>query len=535
MTQKDITQQVIEVEVEGRREITQQVIEAEVESLPRIAQFLLEVEVNDRQVRVAQFLLEVEVPEIPTIPDPGGIVYAQAQISADDIHMDDFTADAQIQAITNPSGSITARAQITADKIVQQKNFSADAVIDRATILIAQARISGHIPDPTDYYPYFNGPYEIRLLDHDGTLIFPIEKFTHLEFRRTVTGPYFHGYGDYQIRMTDPAVDTSEFTLDRILSVRRLSDTGPVKVFEGLQRMKRDWMEGEDPTQWFISAGPDFKHFMKRRKIRPFPYGRAFFSITAEFTDIMRQLVNTNAGIAAPYTESPADMRRRLHNLKIEGLQHEGMILQMHYRHTALSAELDLLSELGADWDIIREGEYFWFKVFFPYKGFDRRRGNSFGNPEMVFSADRNNIVNPVHEVIRTEEVTAIFVAGEGIGAAREIVLRTNIAGHENDSPWNWIEAFEEGSKETSIAALNAFGDAFLVEHGRKLTITIEASPAEILSYGQRWNLGDMCTVDYKGETWDTRIVEVKEILEPESRLVTIQPTFLIYPRLEDY
>lgn len=528
MTQKDVTQEYIEIEIEGRPEVTQLYAELEILGSPRVSQFLLEVDFASEAFRVSQFLLEVDLPEVPTIPDTGGIVYADAHITSDEIHQDDFTADAEISALSSGSDSFLASAYIK-QTLAQGRQFTASAYLSKATWFSADAHIDGYIPDPTESYDSFDGPYEVRLLDHDGSLIRTLETFDRLEFTRAVSGPYYHKYGDYILQGASSLLPTDEFTLDRIVEVRRLTSSGPVTVFEGLHRMRRRWQSG-DSYEMFLSGGPDLKHFATRRVILPFPPDRAFFSLKKPFTDIMRFLVLVTLGPAGGALRDGDYMEA----LRFQEWSNEGEILNLHYRYTQLNKELDLLSELGADWDFVRDGDKFRFEVYFPYKGLDRRRGNAYDNPEMVWSIDRGNIVNPSRKVDRVDEATVTYVGGEGIGAEREIVARHNIADREHDSPWNRIERFIDASSETSTASLAARGDAHNVEQGISQEFTVEASPTQVDDYGSRWNLGDICTGEYDGEVFDMRIVAVTEILD-RSQGVQIRPTFLVYPRMEDY
>ena len=150
-------------------------------------------------------------------------------------------------------------------------------------------------------------------------------------------------------------------------------------------------------------------------------------------------------------------------------------------------------------------------------------------------SVDRGNVVTPVYVEDRLAEWTVIYAGGEGVGKDRVIVERENIAGRQDDSPWNRIERFTENSRETALSSITAMADASLVEHSLVRTFAVTASPDQVLTYGSKWNLGDICTgVFYMGGQFDLRIVEITERFTREDGH-TVTPMFFVYPRLEDY
>jgi len=492
-----------------------------------VSQFVLEVEVNDQTPRVSQFVLEVEVPAIPPAATP--YFFADAHISADAIVGQSITADAEILALSIVAQFFSADAEIVGVS-TQRKSFTADAHIEARKAFDANAYIQKVIPCPTVWYDDLDGPYEVWLLDHDGNLLTdPITQYEKLDFNRVVNGQWHHGYGDYELTVSSDIVDTSAFAVDAIVSVRRITSAGVVKEFEGIHRKRRSWHD-ESGAGHFVSAGPDYKHLMKRRVVLPWPAGRAFFSVTDNFTDIMRLLAITQA-------QAAAGVDRWFNKFKVEAFTNEGQTLNMHYRNTYLNEDIDALADLGADWDIIRENSnQYRFRVFYPFKGRDRRRGlaSQCGNSELVFSIDHDNIIQPSYEEDRMDESTVVYVAGDGIGVDRQITERHNINDRESDSEWNRIERFFEQTKETSPAALAAWGDAFLVENGIQRRFSLRLKPEQEYAYGTEWNLGDKCTGVYQGLTFHMRIVEVRVVLDPEvGREVT--PMMFVYPTLEDY
>lgn len=509
------------------KRVSRGVLEYEIiDRYPRVTQFVLEVEINYRAPRVTQFVLEVEFPAIAS----GDSIFADAVIARGAVSSGSITADATIVPITTTSAWITADAVIVGT-FVQTKSFKADAYIESRKAIAADAYIMPLAVCPTVYYPDLSGPYEVALMDHDlVTEVVRVDEYTRLEFTRTITGEGYHGYGFYTIQGDPDKMNHSEWTLDRILVVHRALTSGRVLEFEGFHRDRGHWHD-ERGQRHFRSSGPDLKHLMTRRATLAWPPNRAFFSINQPFTNIMRYLAITNAQAAAGWD-------RWMQSFSVTPVTDEGQTLNMHYRNSKLFEDLDALADLGADWEILRNEvtspPKLRFHVHYPYKGRDRRRNNQCGEPAVVFSIDNDNILVPKYEQFRTNEVTVVYVAGEGIGIDREIQERHNIAGRIEDSPWNRIERFMEQSQETSSGALAAWGDAYLVEHGISRSFGLRLPESGQYAYGDEWNLGDYCTAIYEDQTYDVRIVAVKVTLEAPKG-VTVIPIFQILPRLVDY
>ncbi|KKN85711.1 hypothetical protein LCGC14_0275160 [marine sediment metagenome] len=527
-----ITQLVIEVELEAPRKITQQVIEVELIPGPQATQVMIEVDISSESIYglgiATQAMLEVDLTNAATR-------HSQVMLEVDVsdmlawLYADSFYLAATKVAPATTQDHLFLRARIQAP-FTQQLDFSLRAQIEAVKEFDLMAKIRLPTPLVTVYYDDFDGPYEIRLLDHDGNLLHVIDQYTEVEFVRAVNGQWHSGYGWFRLTGAASLLPVDDFTLDRIIQVRRLSSTGPVVVFEGFHRFTKVWNPPGKGVQMFMSSGPDLKHLAKRRIVIPFPADRAFFSISGPFTDTMRHLISLNA-------TSFAGVDRAMARLRVQSFDHLGVPLNLHFRYTPVHEELENLAQVGegADWDINQNGAYIDFDVFYPFKGKDRRRNGVQGWPEMVWSIDRATLVEPAYEEDRVDEITVTYVGGEGIGADREILVRTNIASRDEDSPWNRIETFIEASKETSLASLAALGDAYNVEHGLVRLFELRSAPKEVLSYGSKWNLGDICTGEYThGGVFDMRIVAVREKLNRETG-ITVEPVFFIYPRLEDY
>lgn len=109
----------------------------------------------------------------------------------------------------------------------------------------------------------------------------------------------------------------------------------------------------------------------------------------------------------------------------------------------------------------------------------------------------------------RMEEITAVYVLGQGEGKGRVFVERTNVFGLAA-SPWNRIEYTHDARNEATVAALNALGDAHLLEHGpdNHMSFQVIASPGSV--YGRDYFMGDLILGKFLGAEQARKIIGVE-------------------------
>lgn len=371
-----------------------------------------------------------------------------------------------------------------------------------------------------------SGRYQVWIRDHDGVAQVLLDDeggFESLNYVVAVNGRGAHGWGSCRLQLASRIDELSQhFRLDYFVEVRRRYSGGDWYIdWEGFHRT-HEYFYGSDQKERFVSVAEDLKGILRRPIILP-ATDRAFFTVTDEFADIMRELVRYQMGASA------IDPTRRFSNFEVEPDTDQGASYQRDVRHVKLFEELELQSELGADFDVERSGGTLTFKVYFPRKGTDRRYGNPEGNAAVTFALNLDNMQAPRIIEDRLTEITIAYVAGEGIGSAREIVERASLWDAQYDSPWNRIEAFLEGSQSASTAALNAAGDAYLVGSRKIISFSIGAIPTAECLYGRDWVTGDLVTGRYRGTNYDLRIVETHVVVD-RGRGELITPTFLHLP-----
>ena len=147
------------------------------------------------------------------------------------------------------------------------------------------------------------------------------------------------------------------------------------------------------------------------------------------------------------------------------------------------------------------------FRTYADLRGTDRTGG-------LRFSLENENIKQPNFDVDHLDEVTAVFVRGNGNGAS-QLVTSVEDSTRLNASRWNRVERTVNASGEVSVTGLQNAGR---VELGKgipreKLTVTMLNSPGgrnvPRSLYGVDWDLGDLVGVDYAGRNFDVEISTV--------------------------
>ena len=90
-------------------------------------------------------------------------------------------------------------------------------------------------------------------------------------------------------------------------------------------------------------------------------------------------------------------------------------------------------------------------------------------------------------------------------------------------SPWARRAVFRDDKNESVVAALNAEGDSELAKQEPKRHFEFSARQTAATRYGRDWNMGDLVTVEHRGEDIDQKIVGVY-VSVSESGEENIQP-----------
>ena len=147
------------------------------------------------------------------------------------------------------------------------------------------------------------------------------------------------------------------------------------------------------------------------------------------------------------------------------------------------------------------------FRTYAEARGTDRTSG-------LEFSMENENIKEPNFSVDRLDEVTAVWVRGNGKGASQKVV-GVEDSTRVNASRWNRVEKSLNASNATTTAELQDAGEAELGKGIPKeeLTVTLLNTPGSSSVprslYGIDWDLGDLVRVNYAARQFEAEIAAI--------------------------
>lgn len=148
--------------------------------------------------------------------------------------------------------------------------------------------------------------------------------------------------------------------------------------------------------------------------------------------------------------------------------------------------------------------------------------------PFLLFAPERRNMKQPKYTINRYDEITATYVATQGIGENRTVTEKTspNVYLPLNRKE-NVIDQRQIEDGTSFLDAITTAANAELRKRQPKITFTFDVDNfASQARYNQDWILGDRVTAQYMGYSNDLRIKEVKiDITKTEEK---IEPKFEI-------
>jgi hypothetical protein len=143
-------------------------------------------------------------------------------------------------------------------------------------------------------------------------------------------------------------------------------------------------------------------------------------------------------------------------------------------------------------------GESFTFSatdfIFDTYAGTDRTRGNTAGNAPAIFSVRYDNLEDWAHAIASTDEVTTVYVAGQGTGTTRTMVIVGATTTGEDR-----FELFRDArdTNTTSILARRGAESVFPPAE----SFSAKANTSSNLTYNTDYALGDLVTIEIPERT----------------------------------
>lgn len=363
--------------------------------------------------------------------------------------------------------------------------------------------------------------YQLRLYDTTGTLVAIFDDWNSVYYFNRISD---YGYHTISIDGDDPRA--ALFVPDSIVQVLR-RDTGEnIDWYSEYEAFHRTgvYSMSDRGRSLFSSYGRGFEDLLNRRAIlyRPGDID-VNAGIEGEYSgtsqpadDVMKRWVTINAGNLSAITNG------RLADGQTTGLTVAANLSAAPTWEGRRSFKnlLDVLKEIreamSVDFRVVwsGSGQNFTFNTYYPRRGTDRT-GAGAAAP-VIFSLENANMSEPYSTTSRMEEVTAVYVAGQGQGTDRTVVERLN-SSEISISPWNRIEVVHDARNESTTAALQTIGDGHLLEHNvdKHLSFQILQSPGTV--YGRDYFIGDLVLGYFNGVS-ESRSISGVEVTVAEGK-----------------
>jgi len=283
---------------------------------------------------------------------------------------------------------------------------------------------------------------------------------------------------------------------------RRPSGEAWRKAYHGFHRTY-EWQDSAKGEQ-FISYGHDLKGLLARATIAAYTTTPEALK-TGPAETVAKRYVYENIG---PGATQIGDVRARL-GVTVEADQGRGPAWTGDSaRESLYDVVRAVLVPNGLDFDFVSETpNSFDFRVYYPQIGVDRSIGNAGGLKPIIFSRERNSMVDPRLSINHGSDANVVYVLGQGEGLARqvvEVVNPTELA----ISPWNRIELSRQANNDGTLAGLVSTGMQVLYD-GRSVTsLSFGVAQAFKAVYGVDYFEGDIVTGIYH-QSINKRIVNV--------------------------
>lgn len=348
------------------------------------------------------------------------------------------------------------------------------------------------------------GPYlDIHIYDTTGTRRLVLDGWEYSEYTQRVSDPWNHLIR-INVSIEDERVDFFRETMTRdwIIEMHRTSAFGTRElIYEGFNRTIVDQIK-QDGSVVFTLYGTGYLDLVKRRIVVP-PVGQENSEKTGVSGTIMGQFLDEQA-------INPTDTARKLSGLSLGTTTGIGGNAAYAARYTNLFTVISRLAEQGGvDFGISKGAVVgtFIFDVRTLW-GTDRSVGNLGGNPPTIFDVAFNNMEIPILSLNGSDEVTFVYIGGQGQGTARTIRTLEDTAASAI-SPWNRQEAFVDARNESTNDGLDTHGQAYLNDHRYIERLTFNIEQTEGTQWLRDWELGDIITARYGGRQFSKKITKI--------------------------
>lgn len=347
--------------------------------------------------------------------------------------------------------------------------------------------------------------WQIRLKSAAGALVAILDDYAGFSFTQKVNCA-----GAYALQMNGNDTKCALFELDSQIEFWRADGAAGIDwycEFAGLNRSDPEYYLNENGALIFQSGGRGYIDLLNRRVIAA-ASGGADASKSGVAETVIKAFVDKQCG--------PGAGARAMTGLSVQADAAGGNSITLGRAYRIV---LEICQEIarigGGDFDVIGAGAATWeFRWYTGQRGTDR-------HTTVIFALERGNMAKPHLRLWRADEVSAVLVGGQGEGASRATVWRTDAA-RIAESTWNRIERFADARNETTTAGLNAVGDRVLDEGKPRATLDFDVLQIPSCTYGLHYFLGDLVTAKFLTYSATKKVDEVTITVNAQSEAIHV-------------
>ncbi len=343
----------------------------------------------------------------------------------------------------------------------------------------------------------------IRILNNQLELLAEIDDYESLIFISR-----FHKVGEFEFRININKKHTEKLIKNNIIIL------GGSKHRAGIIKHRQIELNEDGEEQWFIK-GYSLQYIASQRITVP-PADTSHDRKSGNAETVMKHYIDN-------HFINPVDLYRKIDLLSLSPNLNRGTQLSLQSRYKNIAEELELISissGLGWDMKINTSTKKIDFDVI---EGKDLTTNQS-NNPPVIFSVDFDNIQSAEYVDSDLNYKNVAYSAGQGEGVDRRVIEVGTGIGLDRIETFidardvNEVDENEVPIPEAEIIVqLTERAEQDLLEFSNESTFEAKILTNGPFVYEEDWNLGDIVTVQNRkwGVTLNSRITEVKEVLEP--------------------
>ena len=352
--------------------------------------------------------------------------------------------------------------------------------------------------------------YLLQIRNPAGTLVAELANVLDLDAGRSINTP-----AALRVRMAPETIAASILVPDARLRLLRTSTDGVARVALNSDFLLMSWRQGYAANEQFIElAGLGMAQILARRIVAYAAGSAQAEKAAAAASNIMRALARENLGSSAA---SDRDLSAWLQVEADDGI---GASVAKSVAWRPLDGALADVAEASAQAGTLLYWHIAWNAGAGKYE-FQIRAGQPGADKTASVQLDSaaGDVQNAVLLRDYAEQLTHVYVGGQGIGAARTVV-EVDAPERLGSSPFGRVEGFTDRRQYTSSTGMADEGRAELWDRRARVLFsgTVNAGAWE---YSRYWEFGDRVRVLHAGQRLTCMINSVQIRLAGGAETVT--------------